>query len=436
MKGSIPRHWELWVFAIAVGLLPLQWIKLGPGPLARVTLSDLGIAMLGMSMAQRFLRRAWRIDRRLDRWAILLIGTTFLAVVVNAANFVTSSQFEVGRGFLLRDFVCGLLVWMLYAGLREFDCRQVMHYLSLGISLGAVLFIAGVFYTAAQRGKNVVKIYAHAVITADPNYVQMTLYRDLFSEPGDSSESDEDAHGRHTIFLLLCLGAIATWLNTHPSWTQRRPQKWQWLMIGTFVFLVLASLSRQSTLVLVIFLVCAALGSRSKMLPLAVFLLALAGLFVALYPPVADLIRAKFFEDVVENPRVAQFERTMREILSSPWFGNGAGVRVAGDFFPHNLILHGWHQAGVLGLLGSSLCVFSLIFYLGTHVRLLLRRIETISVPAIAIVAIGSITLIRLSVGVRGSLEIASILSLAITLLLGRDLSWRQCSELMNKPSA
>ncbi len=423
------------MFTVSVAMLPLQWIPIGPGLLQSIAISDLGIAILGLSMVTRFLRRASQNDRRLDRFAMLLIGSTLLAVSVNSINFPNSPQSDVGRGLFLRDTLCGLLVWVLYVGLRGYDCRHVIHYLSLGLSLGAVLFFACMFFAAAKRGKNVVNIYVHAIATTDPNYVQHALYGKLFTEPGERRQA-EDATGRHTIFLLMILGAATTWLNTRESWTGRKPRHWQWWMIGVFVFLVLVSLSRQTTVVMGVFFACIALGTRSQALPLATIGALLVGLALVVYPPLREMVETKFIDGVINNPRVAQYGRAISEISAEPWWGNGAGVRVSDGYFPHNFILHGWHQAGLAGLLATCLCLFSLLYLLGFYARVVLRRVEASVIPAIAIVTIGSITLARLMVGVRGSLEIASILAMVTALLLHRDFRLRGLANFTNDRSA
>ena len=417
MAESSQVPFDLRLMGLGIMLQGIPWIFVA----GKIPFSDVGIVLMAISMLPRLLRNGMTISYSDDRNALVVIMSAAIGVSAIASSVFWTPLVDTAAKLFARDMLVVMVMAYLYLTLREIEHRTVIRLIGNAIFAGAVLFTIAAFISMAQQGKNIAEIYRGAILSGDPNAVQAQFFNRLFNPDG----SYEKAQGRHTIFLLFSAGAILIWfrMQSLPSHAAKG------LLLTQLAFLVLwviASLSRQACLIIAIFsaavVVC---GRISAWASLSLVTISVLAVTAAIVSPAGDLARAKFVDDVINNPRITQHSETLDTIRRGGIYGVGSGVTVYGsqdDYYAHNLLVHSIHQSGVIGFVGAVMAFLSLAFFIMREViKALLNHDSGLRIAGTACIVLATIPMSRYMFGVRGSLEMASALSMTLALLIERD---------------
>lgn len=421
MAESSQVPWDLRLMGLGIVLQGIPWIHLA----GKIPFSDIGIVIIAVSMLPRLFRGGMAISFADDRDALVVIMSAAAGVLAIAASIFWTPLVDTAIKLFVRDMLVVMMMAYLYLTLREIEHRTLIRFIGNALFAGAILFTVAAFISMAQQGKNIAEIYRGAILSGDPNAVQAQFFNRLFNPDG----SYENAQGRHTIFLFFSAGAILIWLRMQ-SLPSHAAKGFLLAQLAFLVIWVIASLSRQACLIIAVFAAAVVVCGRiSAWASLSLMTLSALAITAAVVSPAGDLARAKFLDDVINNPRITQHSETLETIRRGGIYGVGSGVTVYGsqeDYYAHNLIVHSIHQSGVIGFAGAIMAFFSLaMFILREGVKSLFNPDTGLRIAGTACIVLATIPMSRYLFGVRGSLEMASALSMTMALLIERSVRIR-----------
>lgn len=412
---------DLQLFSLGLAMQPLQWITV-VGPIG---VSDVGLVLVALALLPRVWRSVWRVTLAEDFAAVVTVGSLMLCTGAIGLSVCWSPAPVEGLLLMARDLAVAGLCGYVYTAFRDLDYREVCQVFGRALRFAAVLLTIAVTVTLAARGVNILDTYRRAVLTAEPNLVQYEVFHRLFGV----DDEREGAFGRHTMFLLVAIGAALTWLSTQQA-ARRRANALPWVQFAAMIALVVSSLSRQACLVAAITVAVAVLQTKSQAVRVAIGLSVLILGTLLATGPARELIQAKFVDDVVDNPRVNQFHEVSAAIARYPASGRGAGVQIKGAmnarYYAHNLVLHGWHQAGLLGLIASLSAVIALTSVTAYAAWLSMVTEGFSRAASAASFVLFMVPMIRCMLGVRGSFEVSALFGLAAALLILRGVTMQR----------
>lgn len=362
MKPANPKISSLLILVL-LGFT-VQWVEMGPLTVAQ-------LAML-TGAASLIARRGFSFKPGVDL-DIFAVYFSFIATLV--LGLFWSERPVAGMREIINLIFYSSSAMLFLAWLRSLPERLVLHTLAASARIVVPGFALLYLVSAIIAGVNIPQVVLQAVSTGNPNFLQYQLFAVVFNF-GDPSSGSLSSAARHGVFLSLVSVSF-----TSIMLRKLAPTTSIWWSLGAIGFTIL-SLSRSvlfgialaSILVLVRHF---RVGSGLRRGPTVAFLCFSFALIFAGVGPVAgvrSLVQDKFLVDVVNNPRVAELPQVLRLLNESPLLGRGTGTPLLLDEllaeYPHNFVLYGWHQAGILGLLTSVAFLWLLVANVITGLRL------------------------------------------------------------------
>lgn len=403
---------------VAFGLVPLQWLPVFAG----LRLSDIGFLLLAFVLVVRF---ALSPRQRLSVTDSPELGAATALFVAYLFFYGLSLAYsdDPGSGLfvVVREVVYIAFALLIAVTLRGMKPERLAGLLTKGLLVALFSFCIVGYVMLRAQGVHFFQSYVVAIASGGPNAVQHTIYYRLFNSslPGASSAA------RHGINYLFVIGAISSSAKSMIQRERGLERRIAPLITLAFAVVVAASLSRQALLPLVIFFsVMAFRWPRwARMGALVLVLVAAWGIAGSV---VSSTLEEKFVADVVHNPRLEEYGEAIRDIDRLPLIGEGAGTTVEGTAFAHNLFLHAWQQAGLLAAAAALGCILFLVAALfRSFVLALGNRYGVAGYRAAMTVGLVVLVLVRVMVGVRGSLEPATAGAWGLALALAPP-SWRR----------
>jgi hypothetical protein len=333
----------------------IQWVDLGPLSLAQVASLMVGPVFL------------------LNGPRLLPIGDDTLAIK-SYAIFLMCLTFgftytqDSGEGFvaLVRGAAYLSLSYLFYAWLRSIPEDRCIRTLSRAIFYAAPAFFLIFLIAANSAGVNILKEVQFMLSSGNPNWLQYRIFTVVLNN-GVIDEGGYSSAARHGIMVSLMTVA-----HLH---LMLRPEKSRvGSALAYFIyFFVFFSLSRSAILGMLLGYLCAAtvqifagtfpikrfffIGSLPLAFVMATGFLQSSGISL--------IFADKFVSDVADNPRIYEFLQIIDLLETHAIFGWGTGTPLGLEGveaqYPHNFILYGWHQAGLLGLAATTLFVAVII---------------------------------------------------------------------------
>ncbi len=349
-------------------LLPLQWIPLLSVAGLQAKIAHLSLVIPIIAVSSNISRYGGNIKSLLPLFIIIVCPLSSLAI-----SLVWSSQSWDGATYIIRTLSYAVFSIVLAAWLLRFRTMEIVRCARLGTVAGVLAFLLISVLSLLSIQVNPFLLIYQAAITGDHTLIQHDIFRRLFSETpmvlwGTAEGSGQSSATRHAVMIGLLIppliGALIPVARENVSAYFR-------VSAGIVLFLALISLSRTVVIIVILGLIVVISFVISKYrVGIAQYLLwclaSILSVCILLVTPagegVLEIFQLKFVDDIIDNPRVRSLGPALNAIAERPILGHGAGVKVddylhSGEYI-HNIILHYWHQAGLLGLTLASVSLF------------------------------------------------------------------------------
>jgi O-antigen ligase len=343
------------MFSIAGPLLlgfTLQWVDFGPLPAAQAVFFLPALLMIPQILSGKLPKPP----------NFYIVYFLFLLVLTLMLPF----SGDLGAGFtaVARGVAYSTLAYFTYAWLIQEDPEVRSRELSSAIYWVAPGFFAFFYLSSLTSGVNLIEALVHAVSTGNPYVLQYRMFNLVLNDgAADGGLSSAARHGI-VISLLTCV-------YLHLILRDRKSLLGTALCVAVILFALL-SLSRSALLGAFLGLICYSFYRLAQQtFPwVKVMFAAVVGLLVFLMNEggggLSQVLQEKFVSDVSDNPRVHEFSQTLGRINERVLFGWGTGTHqnLTGldAQYPHNFVLYGWQQAGMLGF-GLTFAFLALVVH-------------------------------------------------------------------------
>jgi hypothetical protein len=427
--GSGRLNYDSKMLIAFLATLPLQWLALiSAGPLAP-KLPHLFAIALALGLLSR-----GRLAYGLKSTAVTGYVLLFTMYAYGFLSLIWSSDRLDGASALVRDTTYVSLSFLIALWIARCSYEQLSRVASVSTILAVPLFMFFAAISLLKIGVNPLKLAIDAISSGNPNAIQYYLFRKMFNGGslfgGGPSSVLYSAANRHAVMLAFVLQMSACLAMPVAMPLVRRL-----LLVAsivTLVALVLVSLSRSAW---AIALACALVYAsyfvlrRPRIIPYlaigGVVILTLAIAFVSsdLYPGLREILYYKFYLDIINNPRAQAIAAILGRISEDPILGKGFGTQLnigfEGVAYAHNLVLHFWHQCGIIGFALSMLViVYLLAIFFRLFVVAVRSRDYTTSRTALAGAMLLTIPILRFQVAIGGGLSLPEWTAFAISVAL------------------
>jgi len=405
----------------------IQWIDVGPLPVSQVALFIPLLALFPTLMSGKIARPP------------ILFLTYFLFLAALMAMLPFSGDLLAGTTAIVRGIVYSTLAFCTYAWLRLEDPEDRCRELSRAIFWVAPGFFAVFYLSAMAAGVNLIDAIVHTVTTGNPYILQYRMFNLVLN--GGVVEDGLSSAARHGIVISL-LSAVFL----HVFLRERKSLLGTLLCIAIVLFALL-SLSRSALLGAALGLMCYALFRLAEgRIRWARVLLFVGVGFIAMNlgnvntSGLTAILSEKFVSDIANNPRVMEFFQIVDRISDRAVFGwgSGTGLNLFGleAQYPHNFILYGWHQAGLIGFAISlffTILVVQYIFFATSSSMRYAKIDQRVARMYCLSAMLMCFVLVRLMFAKAGLLAVPEWIALALACFIAR--SARKLRAELSKPA-
>lgn len=423
-------------------LFPLQWVKIisiGGGSLKAAHLALL------IPFVMLWLKRKVVLPTG-GLVSILALHPLLFASLLFALPF--SENPGAGLQIIIRMSAYYAIGVVILVWLHTMTLQELMNTLSKSVFYVATTFYVVFGYYTLLSGVNIPKVFASAVASGQPNFIQYHLFVTVMNKgrlDGLSAEESIEAAGRHGIMIFLVLIFFCRVLFPKVGETRLQSLIGRVLLLSILA-IVLVSLSRVALLVLLsgalmVFIYRALLSKVSNLTYLAIavtFSFSILYLLFGEQGRVATILYEKLIVDVVDNPRATAFVQIIDDINLNSFFGAGTGTQLSlldqQTKFPHNLVLFWWYQAGFIGLLLSLLTMSAFLFCCVKLCFLAVNAKGFVNGQVYLVAAIFLVPpIVRMLVAKQGALALTEWIAVAFAVVLGnlamRERATRQSDQ-------
>lgn len=333
----------------------LQWLELGPLPISQLALFLPLVALTPMLSASRLATVPW----------LFVVYFVFLGAL--AMGLPLSQDLGAGMTAVARGTVYSVLGYFTYMWLLNEEPKVRIGQLANAVFWVVPGFFAIFYISALSAGVDLIGTVIQTFSTGNPYYLQYRMFNVTLN--GGITEDGLSSAARHGIVISLL-----TVIYLHLL-LRRMPSRLGNALCIAVVMFALLSLSRSALLGAALGLICYMffrLAERKIKWTRVILVLGLGFALALAQGGLGDglstILREKFLEDILNNPRVFEFLQIVERLNERPVFGWGTGTGL-GLFaldaqYPHNFILYGWHQTGLIGLAITVFFVFVIITYI------------------------------------------------------------------------
>lgn len=341
-------------------LLPLQWVNLGPLPVSQFAIMIPSFALIARQV--RFVPSGPGTE---------IFKAYFIFVMVLVLGLFWTTDLVEGFKATARSLIYCALGYGFFTWLTVLPRQQVMHTLRRSIFYVVPSFLAVFFAYSVIAGVSIPSVLLQTVKTANPYILQYQLFVVVLNGgPVPLSEAEYSSATRHGIMLSLCVPAIVHII------LRERKAFWGSSLCYLIFVLTLLSFSRSALVAAILsgLMIFACRMVRWEVNFVRVFFVIASGIvLIALLGFTSDasnigaVLNEKFVSDVVDNERTHEFTQIVERINAKSLLGWGTGSNL--DLFaleaqyPHNLVLYGWQQVGLMGLAASAIAYITVCWH-------------------------------------------------------------------------
>jgi hypothetical protein len=355
--------------AAVLFLLPFQWIVVAPaGPL---TLKPVHVPLVALVVLSPLLVSGSSWVSTLSGRAGAFVAVFFLFWLITLASVAWAGDMRAGLANVVKTGLYFFFFVVMSASVVDLCKRErVAAAVAAGVLLGAFGYLFYNIVLFHRLGYNYLGESVAAIVSADVTKLKFWFFQNLFNCSFSGSclvvHEDEDTFGaalRNTVVgsqvtYIVLVGMVMA------SPLPRLVKNGLKVAAGVCVVLVLVSMSRSNTIVLLLVLLFGAAlpwyrsGIRISKAGVALIAIAIGGFFVwavssELPKGLAQVLSDRAAESL-SDPRVEMFRNALLAISSAPLLGHGAGTEVLegnGNLLAvHNIFLATWVEQGLVGL--------------------------------------------------------------------------------------
>ncbi|MEO0329691.1 MAG: O-antigen ligase family protein [Pseudomonadota bacterium] len=395
----------------------IQWIELGPLPVSQIALL--------LSVVFFTLQAPSKLPVGTDTDLFKIYGLFTVALL---AGLTRTEDFGAGVSAIARSVVYMTLAYFFYIWLRTIPVEKCVNTLANSVFYVVPAFFVIFWMSSIFAGVDIIKQVLHALSTGNPNWLQYQVFAVVLNN-GVLDENGLSSAARHGIMVSLMTVA-----HLHLFLRRRKSLLGTALCIFVYSF-VFFSLSRSAILALLLGYICVfSVKLVTRQLPITRLVFLGGSLFLVVVfsgvlqnSGLLSIFSEKFVSDIANNPRVHEFIQIVDRINTHAVLGWGTGSPLnlfgLNAQYPHNFILYGWHQAGIVGLLISTLFFGFVVATLCKGLSLSMRNARSaprVSRACLLSAALMCIVVVRLMFAKAGLLAVPEWIALCLSVYCQR----------------